>query len=650
MSPDFHARVRDLFDEALERSEPERLAFLNEACSGEPDVFQAVVGLLEARRNSASFLEDDPHATRRIGRYLVMEELGRGAMGIVYDAIDPLIGRKVAIKVIHIESFAEAGKAKFLRERLFHEARSVGRLSHRGIVLVFDVGQKDDLAFIAMERVEGPSLYRVLSSRGRLPLAKALDILRQAADALDYAHRNGVVHRDIKPANIMLERGDVVKIGDFGIAKITSSEHPTLSGVVIGTPSYMSPEQLEQLPSTAMSDQFSLAVVAFEMLTGRKPFESDSLAGLTHMIVNGARPSAREVNPQLPAALDAVFRRGMARGAGDRYMSCTDFVTALEEASRQLEAPRLGQRPSGSASAPALAPLSSGAPSALDRRAPTPVRYYLAGGVVLALLLGLAASKMLPLAASVSPKVTPGGAKADLPIVGRFLADPQSIESGSPAMLHWDVSGATEVVLDPGIGRVSATGVIEVNPVKSLTYVLTATGPSGSVSKQVRLNVALGAPKATLTASRTCDDAVARWQADKSTAARELLSQAAKMGSSRCMVELGGIEMEDDDQSDAVQWFRKAAERGNVSGMLHLGGMYQLGIGVLEDPQRSVYWYRQAVDGGSPDAMYDLGQMYESGLGTPKDLNQAAALYRKAAQRGNIEAKARLARLTGESK
>ena len=219
-----------------------------------------------------------------------MEELGRGAMGIVYDAIDPLIGRKVAIKVIHIESFADAGKAQFLRERLFHEARSVGKLFHRGIVLVFDVGQKGDLAFIAMERVEGPSLYQVLSSRGRLPLAKALDILRQAADALDYAHRNGVIHRDIKPANIMLERGDVVKIGDFGIAKITSAEHLTLSGTVIGTPSYMSPEQLEQLPSTAMSDQFSLAVVAFEMLTGRKPFRSDSLPALTHMIVNGSAP------------------------------------------------------------------------------------------------------------------------------------------------------------------------------------------------------------------------------------------------------------------------------------------------------------------------------------------------------------------------
>jgi serine/threonine-protein kinase len=354
MQPDLHARVRKLFDEAMEQPEPERLAFLKHECAGEPEVFQEVASLLEAHRNSSSFFEDDSRPSRRIGRYLVMDELGRGAMGIVYEAIDPLIGRKVAIKVIHVESFADAGKAQFLRERLFHEARSAGKLSHRGIVLVFDVGQQGDLAFIAMERIEGPSLYQVLSTYGRLPLARALNILRQAADALDYAHRCGVIHRDIKPANIMLERGDIVKIADFGIAKITSTERLTLAGLVIGTPSYISPEHLEQLPCTAMSDQFSLAVVAFEMLTGRRPFHSDSLPALTHMIVHGGRPSACEANPELPSAMDRVFRCGMARGPGDRHASCTDFVTALEQASKQAEAPI--SKLSDSASRPASAP------------------------------------------------------------------------------------------------------------------------------------------------------------------------------------------------------------------------------------------------------------------------------------------------------
>ena len=198
--------------------------------------------------------------------------------------------------------------------------------------------------------------------------------------------------------------------------------------------------------------------------------------------------------------------------------------------------------------------------------------------------------------------------KRDLPLVGRFVVDPKSIESGSPATLHWDVTGATEVVLDPGIGRVAATGVIEVNPARSLTYVLTAKGPGGSVSKEVQLSVAPARPGENQKANQVCEDAEAKWQAHQSRAARELFSQAAKMGSSQCMVELAEIEMDDDDPGDAVQWFRKASERGNVSGMLHLGVMYQLGIGgVLEDPARSAYWYGQAAQRGNADAMYNLG-------------------------------------------
>ena len=578
-----------------------------------------------------------------------MDELGRGAMGIVYEAIDPLIGRKVAMKVIHLESFADAGKAQFLRERLFHEARSVGKLSHRGIVLVFDVGQKDNLAFIAMERVEGPSLHQVLSTYGRLTLAKALDILRQAADALDYAHRNGVIHRDIKPANIMLEKGDIVKIADFGIAKIASTEHLTLPGVVIGTPSYISPEQLEQLPSTAMSDQFSLAVVAFEMLTGRRPFQSDSLPALTHMIVNGGRPSAREANAELPSAVDGVFRRGMARTRAIAIKAAPISVTALEQASKQLEAPSSVLQLSDSAASPTLAPHSSPVAVSRDRRAPTPLRYYLAGGVALCVLLGIAAYKMLqphvPMSRNAMP---PAVAKPNLPVVGRFGVDPQSIDSGSPATLHWDVSGATEVVLDPGIGRVSAAGAIEVDPAQTLTYVLTAKGPGGTVSNEVQLNVVPARPEKNGKANQVCEDAEAKWQAHQSKAARELFNKAAKIGSYRCMAELGEIEMDDNDPSDAIEWFHKAADGGNVSAMLHLGGMYQLGIGTFEDPQRSVYWYRKAVDGGNTDAMYNLGTMYESGLGIAKDVSQASALYKRATEGGNAEAKARLARLSGD--
>src|ERR1700678_1301314 len=172
MAPELHGRVRTLFDAALELPEAERFPFLQSACCGDPEVLPAVLRLLEAHRGSQSFLETNTRPRLRIGRYLVTGELGRGAMGVVYEAIDPLVGRKVAVKVIRLQSFAHSGEAQFLRDRLFREARSAGLLSHPGIVVVFDVGQEGDTAFIAMERVEGVSLYQALASgRGFTPAA-----------------------------------------------------------------------------------------------------------------------------------------------------------------------------------------------------------------------------------------------------------------------------------------------------------------------------------------------------------------------------------------------------------------------------------------------------------------------------------------------
>src|ERR1700684_384285 len=188
MAPELHARVRTLFDEALQKPEAERPAFLQAACNGVPEVLQAVTRLLEAHRGSPAFLDDATRPSQRIGRYMVTGELGRGAMGIVYEAVDPLIGRKVAVKVIHLQAFADAGEARFLRDRVFREARSAGALSHPGIVTVFDVGQEGDTAFIAMERVEGLSLYQALASGRGFTRAETLGVLRQAAAALDYAH------------------------------------------------------------------------------------------------------------------------------------------------------------------------------------------------------------------------------------------------------------------------------------------------------------------------------------------------------------------------------------------------------------------------------------------------------------------------------
>jgi serine/threonine-protein kinase len=332
MSPELYQRVRKLFDETLERPGAERLSFLDAACGGDKEAFQAVRQLLEAHGEAELFLEEDTGRTQRVGRYVIGPELGRGAMGIVYEAVDPLIDRKIAVKVINFQSFAASKDAIFLREQLFHEARSAGLLSHPGIVIIFDVGQEGDMAFIAMEHVEGPSLQEILASDQEIERSQKFDILRQTAMALDYAHQNSVVHRDVKPANIMLHKGATVKLTDFGIAKITTTQQVTRSGMVAGTPAYMSPEQLRALPVDGRSDQFSLAVIAFEMLTGIRPFRADSLATMVHQVVYENRPSARAANSSLSPAADMVFYRGLSQLPEGRYGTCAEFVAELEAA------------------------------------------------------------------------------------------------------------------------------------------------------------------------------------------------------------------------------------------------------------------------------------------------------------------------------
>ena len=222
----------------------------------------------------------------RIGRYKIVRELGRGAMGVVYHAIDPNIGRPVAIKTIQLGDVRKPEEQKRLRERLFREARSAGILSHPGIVTIYDVEQQGDLAYIAMEYVDGPTLDQVLCEpRTARPPSRMFSILGQTAAALDYAHHKGIVHRDIKPANIMIAADGTAKITDFGIAKITTSEHLTMTGSIVGTPHYMSPEQVQGQPMDGRSDQFSLAVIAYEMLTGEKPYTGEHLTTVVYKIV-----------------------------------------------------------------------------------------------------------------------------------------------------------------------------------------------------------------------------------------------------------------------------------------------------------------------------------------------------------------------------
>jgi len=267
-----------------------------------------------------------------IGRYQIVKELGHGAMGIVYQAVDPTIGRQVAIKTIRLDDVNDPDERAKLRERLFREARSAGILSHPGIVTIYDMEERGDIAFIAMEYVDGPTLDQLLSAKQAIAPERLINILRQTAAALDYAHAKGIVHRDIKPANIMIASDGVVKITDFGIAKVTTSQQYTQTGTILGTPNYMSPEQVQGLAVTGRADQFSLAVIAFEMLTGERPFTGEHLTTVVYKIVAEDPPPVQRLNPTLSPQIDAVLRRGLLKKPEGRYNLCIEFISGLDAA------------------------------------------------------------------------------------------------------------------------------------------------------------------------------------------------------------------------------------------------------------------------------------------------------------------------------
>jgi len=252
-------------------------------------------------------------------------------MGIVYKAQDPSIGRMIAIKSIRLNDLSDEAERVRMRDRLFREAQSAGILSHPGIVTIYDVAEEGGLAYIFMEFVNGPPLEKMLKAEQTPDKETLLSLFRQTAAALDYAHRKGIVHRDIKPANIMIHEDGTAKVTDFGVAKIVSQQL-TQAGTIMGTPSYMSPEQVQGGVISGRTDQFSLAVIAYEVLTGEKPFTAEYLPTLLYKIVREDFEPPQRLNPTLSGDIEAVMRRALSKNAANRYETCTEFVAALSAA------------------------------------------------------------------------------------------------------------------------------------------------------------------------------------------------------------------------------------------------------------------------------------------------------------------------------
>ena len=265
-----------------------------------------------------------------LGRYEILAELGQGAMGVVYKARDPMLDRVVAIKTVNL-TLPKDELAEY-EARFYQEAKAAGGLSHRNIVTIYDIGRSERIAYMAMEFLEGDELRKLLQARDPIPLSRALDIGAQVAEGLQYAHERQIIHRDIKPANIMVLHDGLVKITDFGIARMRNNEVKTMTGMILGSPKYMSPEQVSGKRADTRSDIFSLGVVIYEMLTGTSPFVADNIHGVMYQTMNFNPPAPKTLNPDLPDVLNFIIAKALAKNLDDRYQKSNDLAHDLREA------------------------------------------------------------------------------------------------------------------------------------------------------------------------------------------------------------------------------------------------------------------------------------------------------------------------------
>jgi serine/threonine protein kinase len=308
----------------------------------------------------------------KAGRYELLDELGRGAMGVVYRAKDPVIGRDVAVKTIRLVEAGTGLTREQLTSRFQTEARAAGLLTHPNIVVIYDAGEEDGQYYITMELVEGSSLQALLDQRQSFPLPRVLRLMDQACSALEFAHQRLVVHRDIKPANLMLTQDDQLKITDFGTAKILQMG-ATQTSTVIGTPSYMSPEQIKGNPVDGRSDIFALGVILYELVTGQKPFPGDNVTTVIYRVVNEEPIPPRQIDASIHPGLAAAITRALAKDPDERFQSCRQMSHALQNYSQTTGGEPTVRVPSSRAAFPALA-----APASSNRtmyQAPRPLTH-----------------------------------------------------------------------------------------------------------------------------------------------------------------------------------------------------------------------------------------------------------------------------------
>ena len=525
----------------------------------------------------------------------VGELVGRGGFAEVFLVRDLRLKRDLAAKVLSPELVVN----EQMVQRFRREAEAIAALRHPSIVPIYDIGESGGIAYIVMPLIKGDTLRKVLDTEGRLPMAEVRRILGDVAGALQIAHAAGLVHRDIKPENIMLEgpRRQVL-VMDFGIAKALDPESTgmTSSGLIVGTPHYMSPEQASGDAVDGRSDQYSLAVLGYRMVTGEHPFEADTVRAVLYKQVFENPPPAREKFPEVPQVLSDALHRGMAKDPRDRFATIEEFATAISvEDTAEYEARTAAAKAVVKASAKSIgkapAPAVPGAPARPKKRRTGPLL-----GAVFTLLAAIA----------VFAVTRPAGPPAA--VDSTAVAQP---DSAAPV-------AAVSPMDDAAAG--SPTGG---------TRDRERTPPAGS-DRPARVAPTPAGPA-------TCTEAIA---ASAWSAAVGLCGSEAEQGKVTAMVALATLHESGRgvpaDPAAAAEWYRKAAEAGSVPASFQLARMYESGSGVEQSPADALTLYQQAARRGHAPAMRSLARFYEQGIAVRRDDSEAANWYRRAVAANDV--------------
>ena len=613
---------------------------------------------------------------QKLGKYEIKRELGRGAMGVVYEAFDPSIERRVAIKTIRTDLYEDASLGAML-QRFEHEAKAAGKLNHPNIVTIHEFGRDGKNAYLVMEFVDGKPLSTLLQENAAFAPADAARIVGQVLEALEHAHRNGVIHRDIKPANILVLPDGNIKVTDFGIARLESSTL-TQTGFRLGTPMCMSPEQFVGKEVDRRTDIFSAGVVLYELLTGERPFPGSSLTTIMHQVLKVEPPLPTELNVTLPRAFDEVISKAIAKRPSDRYSSAAEFAQALRLATEHPEAagatalPRSPLPPDASSLGfqplvdKTVAPTNrppldatvamvrpNGVPPAAKK--PPPPRYVAPAEPELAeeppkrrrwlwfalLIPVVAAALLLGQYAPSGPPAPPVQNRSPAPLPPAQPATPpqtQPPQTPAPPVeppMPPQAANAAEQSAPPQEHPPSAEPATDAMGLEFWDSVKESKDPrdfkeylrkypSGQFAGLAKIRLAelarrpAPAPKPAPPAPPE-DKVAAQPEADT--------AQPGQAG-----------------QRVPVEVVRQRALAGYARAMNNPGVFYRDGRDVPQSDTEAVSWFRRAVEKGNEKAMTNLAVMYLRGRGVPRDQKEARALLERAAALGDERAEQMLGR------